>query len=198
MLNMPPGLTVQVAAVGIDDAKVEEDEWSLTSASRSTAWISTSSSKRKVGEDQMIQALTDQSFNKVCIDSGAGESVCPVDAFPSYQLKKTSKVGTQYTAAGGQSLVNVGEKCPEFTTGGVEAHMAFQATTKVTKPLAAATKITAKGNGIWLDDIGSESYILNKKTGRKVPLTIENGVYMMEMLVKPPSAAAPFQGQVKP
>jgi len=76
--------------------------------------------------------------------------------------------------------------------------MAFQATTKATKPLAAATKITAKGNGIWLDDVDSESY---KKTGKKVPLTIENGVYMMEMLVKPPSAAsaaAPFQGQGKP
>ena len=74
--------------------------------------------------------------------------------------------------------------------------MAFQATTKVSKPLAAATKITEKGNGIWLDDADSESYILNKKTGKKVPLTIENGVYMMQMLVKP--AAAPCRGQVKP
>ena len=119
----------------------------------------------------------------------------PVDAFPSYETKQTAKVGTCYTAAGGQSLVNVGEKRPEFTTNGVDAWMAFQATTKVTKPLAAATKITEKGNGIWLDDADSESYILNKKTGTKVPLTIENGVYMMQMLVKP---AAPFQGQVKP
>ena len=127
--------------------------------------------------------------------------MCPEDAFPSYMTKQTAKVGARYTAAGGQSLVNVGEKRPEFTTSGVDAWMAFQATTKVTKPLAAATKITAKGNGIWLDDEDSESYILNKKTGKKVPLTIENGVYMMEMLVKPPSAAsaaAPFQGQGKP
>ena len=88
--------------------------------------------------------------------------------------------------------MNVGEKRPEFETNGVDAWMAFQATTKVTKPLAAATKITEKGNGIWLGDADSESYILNKRTGKKVPLTIENGVYMMQMLVKP---VAPFRGR---
>ena len=61
--------------------------------------------------------------------------------------------------------------------------------------VAAATKITEKGDGIWLGDADSESYILNKKAGAKVPLAIENGVYMMQMLVKP---AAPFRGQVEP
>ena len=119
-----------------------------------------------------------------------------MEAFPSYETKKTAKTGMSYTAAGGDSLVNVGEKRPEFTTGGVNAWMAFQATTKVQKPLAAATRITEKGNGIWLDEEGCESYILNKKTGTKIPLSIENGIYMMEMLVKT-KAAAPFQGQVK-
>ena len=142
----------------------------------------------------MVQNLTDESFTKVCIDSGAGESVCPVDVFPSYETKKTAKTGMSYTAAGGQALVNVGEKRPEFKTNGVDAWMAFQATTKVQKPLAAATRITEKGNGIWLDEEGCDSYILNKKTGTKIPLSIENGIYMMQMLVK---TAAPFQGQVK-
>ena len=69
--------------------------------------------------------------------------------------------------------------------------MAFQATTDVQKPLAAASKITAKGNRIVLEASGSDSYIENKKTGKRIPLTIENGVYMMEMLV------VPFQGQTK-
>ena len=55
----------------------------------------------------MTQNLTGGSFTKVSIDSGAGESVCPVDAFPSYELKKSAKTGLTYTAAGGQSLVNV-------------------------------------------------------------------------------------------
>ena len=82
--------------------------------------------------------------------------------------------------------------------------MAFQATTAVKKPLAAATRVTEKGNGVWLDEEGCESYVLNKKTGVKIPLFIENGIHMMEMLVQKPAthqvktkAAAPFQGQVK-
>ena len=83
-------------------------------------------------------------------------------------------------------MVNVGEKRPEFKTNGVDAWMAFQATTKVQKPLAAATRITEKGNRIVLDDADSESYIQNKRTGKKIPLSMENGVYMMEMLIKPP------------
>ena len=82
-------------------------------------------------------------------------------------------------------------KRPRFETNGVDAWMTFQATTKVQKCLAAATRITEKGNRIVLDGAGSESYIQNKQTGKKIPLTIENGVYMMQMLVKP----VPFSGQ---
>ena len=140
----------------------------------------------------MIQALTDQTFTKVCIDSGAGESVCPIDAFPSYGTHTTAKTGARYTAAGGQELINAGEKRPHFKCGDEDAHMAFQCT-GVHKPLAAASKVAQKGNRIVLEADGG--YILNKKSGKKIPLTIENGVYMMEMRVKP--AAAPFQGQAK-
>ena len=67
--------------------------------------------------------------------------------------------------------------------------MAFQATTEIQKPLAAASKIAAKGNRIVLEALGSDSYIENKQTGERIPHTIENGVYMMEMMV------VPFQGQ---
>ena len=141
----------------------------------------------------MIQNLIDESFAKVCIDSGTGESVCPVDAFPSYETRKLAKTGLTYTAAGGQSLINVGEKRPEFKTNGIDAWMTFQAATKVQRPLAAATRITEKGNRVLLDGAGSESYIQNKQTGKNIPLSIENGVYMMQMLAKP----APFQGQAK-
>ena len=83
-------------------------------------------------------------------------------------------------------LTNVGEKRPQFTTNGQRATMAFQATTEVKKPLAAASKIASKGNRIILDDEESDSYIENKKTGTRIPLTIENGVYMMEMVIVPP------------
>ena len=138
-----------------------------------------------------IQALTDTSFKKVCVDSGAGESVCPVEAFPSYQTKKTEKTGTTYRAAGGQKLTNVGEIRPSFKSSGIGGSMAFQATTDVQKPLAAASKIAAKGNRIVLEADGLDSYIEHKQSGKRIPLVIENGVYMMEMLV------VPFQGPTR-
>ena len=193
---MPPGLGIDIAAVTKDDLCVpcgskvsdDDDEWSLMST-RPMKEKSASS-----GEEKMIQALTDQTFTKVCVDSGAWESVCPVDAFPSYATHKTAKTGVSYTAAGGQALINVGEKRPNYKSGGVDAWMAFQCT-KVQTPLAAASKIAEKGNRIVLDDADLESYILNKTSGKKILLNTENGVYMMQMLVKP---AAPSQGQDKP
>ena len=145
-------------------------------------------------EEQMIQTI-EGNPTRVCIDSGAGESVCPIDSFPDYPTYKTSKVGSTYQAAGGQKLENVGEKQPHFTTHGIKSSMTFQATTKVQKPLAAASRITAKGNRIVLDDASSESYIENKATGARVPLEIINGVYTMEMEVSKP--AAPFQRQAQ-
>ena len=63
-------------------------------------------------------------------------------------------------------------------------------TTEVQKPLAAASKIAAKGNRIVLEALGTYSYIENKQSGKRIPLAIENGV-LMEMLV------VPFQGPTK-
>ena len=89
-------------------------------------------------------------------------------------------------------LTNVGEMTPRFKSSGTMAPMAFQATTDVQEPLAAASKIAAKGNRIVLDDAASESYIENQASGVRIPLKIENGVYMMEMTV------VLCQGQARP
>ena len=140
--------------------------------------------KTTTADPTPIQAIGPE-FTKVCVDSGAGESVCPIDAFPDLETHETSKVGTKYRAAGGQVLVNVGEKRPHFKTNGINTSMVFQATSGVRKPLAAASRITAKGNRIVLDEESSDSYIENKKSGVRVPLKLENGVYMMEMIVQP-------------
>ena len=57
----PPGLAIQIG--GIDN------EWSLTSGANWKAGKATASE-----EERMIQALTDESFTKVCVDSGAGNT----------------------------------------------------------------------------------------------------------------------------
>ena len=133
----------------------------------------------------MIQNL-EKNPTTICIDSGAGESVCPVDFFPDYPMHETEKVGNLYRAAGGQELRNMGEKRPKIKIGGVAASMTFQATSHVRKPLAAASKIAAKGNRIVLDDAESLSYIENKATGTRIPLKIQGGVYVMEIAVTAP------------
>ena len=47
---------------------------------------------------------------KITVDSGAGESVCPSGWIPLEPVSKTDKLGIKYKAAGGQTLVNQGEK----------------------------------------------------------------------------------------
>ncbi len=122
----------------------------------------------------MIQIIN-RDFGKVCIDSGAGESVCPVDPLPAYGTFSTGKNGVKYRVAGGQEVVNVGEKRLRFTTDGVKTSMTFQATAGAKKPLAAAPNMIAKGNRIVLD-----------ASGVGIPIKLENGIYMMEIAVAEP------------
>ena len=77
--------------------------------------------------------------------------MCPVEAFPSYKTTKTEKTGAAYRAAGGQRLTSVGEIRPNFQSSGVGCSMAFQATTDVQEPFAAASKIAARGNRVVLE-----------------------------------------------
>ena len=142
----------------------------------------------------MIQSL-ERNPTSICIDSGAGKGVCPVESFPDYETHHTEKVGNLYRGAGGQGLRNAGGKRPQCRTHGIQTAMTFQATTHVKKPLAAASKITAKGNRIGLDDEDSLSYIENKATGTKIPLKLENGVYVMEVAGTP--IKTPFRRPAK-
>ena len=177
LINSPPGLDIG----GVDN------EINIKSG---RSWRQ----DQMKSEDVMIQNMEKNPTNN-CVGSGAGDSVCPVDFFPDYDMHETENVGNLYRAAGGQELRNMGEKRPKLKINGVAASMTFQATSHVRKPLAAASKITAKGNRIVLDDENSLSYIENKAIGTKIPLRIKNGVYVMEVAISP--KRVPFQGQAK-
>ena len=81
------------------------EEWSLQSAGGSSSSGSTTTQleRDKAEETKMMQNINGD-FDRVCIDSGAGESVCPVDAFPQYGTFSTGKNGGKHRAAGGQEL----------------------------------------------------------------------------------------------
>ena len=56
---------------------------------------------QKAKEDVMIQNL-EKNPTSIRIDSGAGESVCPAEAFPDYETYHTDKIGNLYRATGAQ------------------------------------------------------------------------------------------------
>ena len=115
------------------------------------------------------------------MDSGAGESVFPTAMLKTEPVHHTDKVGRTYRAAGGQALVNRGEKRIKFSTNGIMGSMNFQAIDEVSKPLASAARITEKGNQMVSNDENGESYIKNHKSDKRIPLVKENGVYVMEV-----------------
>ena len=136
---------------------------------------------------------------RLTIDSGAGESVCPINMVPEEPLHKTNKIGAHYRAAGGQKLVNKGEKRIKIKAGQKIGKLNFQANDEVKKPLASAAKIANRGNVIVLDAEGCESYIMYKSTKQKIPNHQENNVYVMNvdfMTDEVDVPEPPFQRQV--
>ena len=62
---------------------------------------------------------------------------------------------------------------------------------KVTKPLAAVSQICKAGHRVVMDLEGSEgSFIENKATGERTNIYLENGVFVMDVWVSPPSGFA--------
>ena len=100
---------------------------------------------------------------------------------PEEPIHKTAKNGTRYRAAGGQTLINKGEKRITFKAGKKIGSLDFQAIDEVKKPRASAAKIANKGNLIVLDGDGCESYFFKKASKQKITIYQENNVYVMDV-----------------
>ena len=122
------------------------------------------------------------------IDSGASDSVAPPETFPQINIFETtaSRAGLQYTAAGGHKIQNLGMCRPVIqTTDGMTHSMAFQVAA-VSKPLGAVSRIVSAGNRVIFDDPNTVgSYIQNRNTGKCTPLRQHNGVYYLDVWMKP-------------
>ena len=84
---------------------------------------------------------------------------------------------------------------PKFDAGGRIASMNFQAIDELTKPLASVARITSMNNTVVMRGPDKASYIENEKTGVRIPLAIENGVYVMAvdvLLERASEPASPF------
>jgi len=144
----------------------------------------------KVHTHNMFEALRDTEVNavdsttlkgEVTIDSGAAESVWPVDLIPHIPTvpSEGSRKGVNYISASGQKIPNKGEKKVRFKTiNGKKSSITFQVA-QVRKPLASVARIVDKGNVVVFGP--KESYIQNIKTQEKVPVERRNGTYHIDV-----------------
>ena len=149
-------------------------------------------------DNEPKKKLRKSGTGRITIDSGAGQSVCPIDMVPEEPLHAIAKNGMTYRAAGGQKLTNRGGKRIKFQSGSNLGKLNFQAIDEVKKPLASAAKIANKGNIIVLDGDGFDSYIYNKASKKQIPIFQENNVYVMDVdfLVEDEALATPCRRQV--
>ena len=126
------------------------------------------------------------------IDSGAGETVMPKTWLPSYPVEPSpgSLKGEFYHTADGSRIFNEGQKRVTVTTqdGNNERAMTFQVA-DVDKALGSVRQIVSNKNRVVFDqdERGKDiSFIQNKVTKEKMPLRVENGVYVLDLVVGPP------------
>ena len=124
-------------------------------------------------------------------DTGAGESVAPVDEFSEFPTKESegSKRGWWYESANGEEIFNEGEKIVKTTTEEFQNRACVFQIAKVSKPLLSASQVTKAGFLAVLDGPGGESFLIHKDTRAKTKLKMDNGVYRLDLWVKNPDAS---------
>ena len=123
----------------------------------------------------------------VAIDSGAAETVIPHTLVPEHEIMEIekSKAGLCYASATGEPIPNMGEQqLPMVTCEGSLRKMTFQAA-PVAKALGSVSKICAAGHAVVFD--ADYSFIMNKATGEINWLREEQGNYMLDVWVPPPT-----------
>ena len=126
----------------------------------------------------------------LAIDSGAAETVIPHTLVTDYPIVETekSRSGACYASATGEPIPNLGEQklLMAIEEGSMRA-MTFQAA-PVAKPLGSVKRICQAGHYVIFDEEGS--YIMNKVTGELNWLREQNGNYMLDVWIPPPSLAS--------
>jgi hypothetical protein len=127
------------------------------------------------------ESLRCAGHGKITIDSGAAESVMPVEFLKAQPMEATSEdqKKARHIATNGDVMYNAGQKKAKFKTkdGNIRS-IAFRAT-GVRKPLAAVSRIVEKGNKVVFSPSGS--YIQNLANGKKVEIEQEKGTYVMNV-----------------
>ena len=124
------------------------------------------------------------------MDSGASESVAPPTMCPQFDIKPSpgSIIGQNYLSASNGVMYNVGEQILDVVTStGKESAVKYQMVDKVTRPLNSISEICDAGGlkGQHVIFGRSGGVILNLDTGDQTPFSRADGIYTMDMWVKP-------------
>ena len=133
---------------------------------------------------------------KVLFDTGAQVNACRKDF--ARGGTKVADASTRLFGVGKHEIVNHGRyKVPFDLNGGEIPCSAEWEVSEVSKDVMTAGGLIATGNySAWLDKDGS--YVVNKKDGRRVPLTLENNTFWLEALVAPVDGAAASTAPIEP
>jgi len=126
---------------------------------------------------------------KGVMDSGASESVAPPSMCPHYPIQESpgSKLGQCYLSASDDTIPNLGEQVLDVvTTAGSESKAKYQMA-DVTRPLNSVSEI-CDGGGEYGQYVIFGKYggaIMNLETGTATQFDREDGVYCLDLWVKP-------------
>jgi len=125
----------------------------------------------------------------VVVDSGACETVGPVNVATGFDLRETtaSRNGVHYVAANGTKICNHGERnIRGLNAAGNRIGFAMQAA-DVNKVLAAVNQVVKAGNKVVFDEgpngMAPNHHIYNYATGTRTEMELRNGQYLFEMWV---------------
>ena len=121
----------------------------------------------------------------IIVDSGAAESVMPIDWCPQAQTVRRKK--EDFTAANGSPIENKGEKIVTMVTReGQWKNIRFQMC-NVTRPLASVHSMCEAGHTVVFNSSWGPrgSYILNNVTKEKMWMKPKDGTYILETKVAP-------------
>ena len=133
-----------------------------------------------------ISSIQHKGWEEVCliVDSGASETVIGNDMVPSAQLQEgdASRRGVQYEMADGSLVDNEGEKkftciSEENSQVGITAQVC-----DINKGLLSVKRMVDKDHKVVFEKAGG--YIEDCKTGTKLWMTEDRGLYMLKMWVK--------------
>ena len=128
----------------------------------------------------------------IAVDSGACDNVIGPEELPLYADRimetKASKNGEDFASASGDVISNYGElRIPMITRENTTLSMIFQAA-GVAKPLGSVKKMLQTGHRVVFDNSGS--YEENKVTGEVNLMREEEGNFMLDVWVPPPTVAS--------